>query len=560
MASSNATKLRALIKKNLLILKRNIVSTIFEILFPIVLVLLCYALKQAFSIKITYLTESEYDDYYQKEGVLYLSDGNKINYENQTKNNDYDLSILPVLKICSEKNAKREKRPIIAAINVPSEITDRILNECEGDLQLKIEKEKFKSVKDLNSYVKDKKYGKDDDHPLICFGISFNEENPHNYDYTIHYFDSSNQEGVQDIPDASWGLFDPFNSGPDLDNYELYQTSGYVYIMKIINEYILQKETNTNAKINLGMIAMPYIDSRKDPFSGVMGYIIPFFIVIAYMCPLCLYVFRMVGEKENKSKEGMKIMGLGEGTYFLSYFIQFFIIAFIDSIINTVFMSLMFRKIPFIFLFLILFLWTMDVFGLIFFFQSFIDKTRVALILSLLIYFIMFFLSMACMDEAAPKALKIVLSIFPPVCIELGIITIGKFESHFKQFHYWDYTKTYTNYSIAVMNLMQLIDFFLYLFLGYYLQNVLPHEFGIKRPWYFLFTKTYWCGNNKRNQRKNKDNDNNEEIDIHILKGGTEKEDEKTSKRKLNKVEKKKKTKILKEKNYIRTKQIQMML
>ena len=459
MASSNATKLRALIKKNLLILKRNTVSTIFEILFPIVLVLLCYALKQAFSLKITYLTESEYDDYYQKEGVLYLSDGNKINYENQTKNNDYDLSILPVLKICSEKNAKREKRPIIAAINVPSEITDRILNECEGDLQLKIEKEKFKSVKDLNSYVKDKKYGKDDDHPLICFGISFNEENPHNYDYTIHYFDSSNQEGVQDIPDASWGLFDPFNSGPDLDSYELYQTSGYVYIMKIINEYILQKETNTNAKINLGMIAMPYIDSRKDPFSGVMGYIIPFFIVIAYMCPLCLYVFRMVGEKENKSKEGMKIMGLGEGTYFLSYFIQFFIIAFVDSIINTVFMSLMFRKIPFIFLFLILFLWTMDVFGLIFFFQSFIDKTRVALILSLLIYFIMFFLSMACMDEAAPKALKIVLSIFPPVCIELGIITIGKFESHFKQFHYWDYTKTYTNYSIGVMNLMQLFIF-----------------------------------------------------------------------------------------------------
>jgi ATP-binding cassette subfamily A (ABC1) protein 3 len=268
----------------------------------------------------------------------------------------------------------------------------------------------------------------------------------------------------------------------------------------------------------------------------------------------------MVDEKENKSKGGMKIMGLSEGTYFLSYFIQYVIITFIDSVINTFFMSLLFPHIPSIFLFIILFLWALDIFGLIFFFQSFIDKTRVALILSLLIYFVMFFLSMACMDENSKKVLKIVLSIFPPVCLELGIITIGKFESHFKQFHYWDYTKTYTNYSIAVMNLMQLIDFFLYLFLGYYLQNVLPHEFGIKRPWYFLFTKTYWCGNNKRNQRKNKDNDNNEEIDIHILKGGTEKEDEKTSKRKLNKEEKKKKTKILKEKNYIRTKQIKMML
>jgi ABC-type multidrug transport system permease subunit len=178
--------------------------------------------------------------------------------------------------------------------------------------------------------------------------------------------------------------------------------------MKIINEHILNGGTDDNTdtyskKINFGMVAMPYESYRSDPFSSVIGYFIPFFIVIAYMCPLCLYVYRMVCEKENKSKEGMKIMGLGEGTYFLSYFIQYIIISLIDSIVNTIFLSLLFTKIPFYFLFLALFLWTLDVFALIFFFQSFIDKTRVALILSLLIYFVMFFLSMACMDESAKK-------------------------------------------------------------------------------------------------------------------------------------------------------------
>ena len=535
MASSSASKLRALMKKNLLILKRNICSTIFEIIFPIILLLLCYALKQAFKLKITTLSEDEYDTYYQDNSALYLSDGNKINYKTESQNSDYNLKILPVLKICSEENAKREKRSIIAAINVPDEITNRIIEDIGGDLTLTIEKNKFKTVDDLNSYIKDKKYGQDDEHPLICFGISYKQEG-HNYDYSMHYFDSSNQEGVQDIPDSTRGLFNRFRTGPDLDSYELYQTSGYVYIMKIINEHILKQETGKEVKINLGMIAMPYIDYRSDPFSGFMGYIIPFFIVIAYMCPLCLYVYKMVGEKENKSKEGMKIMGLGEGTYFLSYFIQYFIIAFIDSIINTIFMSLLFKKIPFIFLFLLLFLWTMDVFALIFFFQSFIDKTRVALILSLLIYFVMFFLSMACMDESAKKAVKIVLSIFPPVCIMLGIILLGKFESNFKQFHYGDYTKTYTNYSLGVMNLMQLIDFLLFLFLGYYLQNVLPHEFGIKRPVYFLCTKTYWCGSDKNNKNKNNNNVNQEidEIDQKIDK------ENKDSERKLNKSEKEK--------------------
>ena len=40
---------------------------------------------------------------------------------------------------------------------------------------------------------------------------------------------------------------------------------------------------------------------------------------------------------------------------------------------------------------------------------------------------------------------KIGMSILPPVCIELGIVLLGKFESHFKQFHPTDYTKIYTN-------------------------------------------------------------------------------------------------------------------
>jgi hypothetical protein len=104
------------------------------------------------------------------------------------------------------------------------------------------------------------------------------------------------------------------------------------------------------------------------------------------------------------------------------------------------------------------------------------------------------------MDEDANKILKIILSIFPPVCLELGIVLIGKFESHFKDFKIADYATTYTNYSIFIMNLMQIIDFLLYLFLGYYLQNVLPHDFGIKRPLYFLCTCDYW---NPKSKKKN---------------------------------------------------------
>ena len=521
-------------KKNLLILRRNIISTIFEILFPIVLILLCYAIRQAFTLKTFLFNEEEKDigNYIQNKSTIYkgTSSGMSMQYFfppiDPTLLVD-GLSIIPALKICSMMNSKYKPRPIIASIGVPEKIKRIINNEVTNFntqvvganlemLKLNIYFKDFENVDKLDEYVKDKKYGQEG-FPEICFGISFKKESETKYDYALHYFDSIFDQGVKDVPNVMNGLFDQFSSGPDLTSYKLYQSSGYTYIMKLINEHILNGGTDDNSndytkKINFGMVAMPYENYRSDPFSSVIGYFIPFFIVIAYMCPLCLYVYRMVGEKENKSKEGMKIMGLGEGTYFLSYFIQYIIISLIDSIVNTYFLSLLFSKIPFYYIFIVLFLWTLDVFALIFFFQSFIDKTRVALILSLLIYFVMFFISMACMDETSKKIIKIILSIFPPVCLELGIVLFGKFESHFRKFHPGDYVKTYTNYSLFIMNLMQLIDFFLFLFLGYYLQNVLPHEFGIKRPWYFLCTKDYWCGNkNKKNENKNKSANNQHE-------------------------------------------------
>ena len=70
----------------------------------------------------------------------------------------------------------------------------------------------------------------------------------------------------------------------------------------------------------------------------------------------------------------------------------------------------------------------------------------------------------------------------------LGIVLFGKFESHFRTFHLGDYATIYTNYSIFIMNLMQFIDFLLFLFIGYYLKNVfLPHDFGIKKNLYISF-------------------------------------------------------------------------
>ena len=138
------------------------------------------------------------------------------------------------------------------------------------------------------------------------------------------------------------------------------------------------------------------------------------------------------------------------------------------------------------------FLISINVFALAFCFQSFIDKTKESLIISLIIYFTMFFLHMLVMSENQTYGMKVGFSLFPPVTIFLGFSLLGKFEANYKQFYFKDIFITYTNYSIFIMYIMLIVDCLIYLFIGYYLQNVLKHEFGIRKPWYFLFTKEYW--------------------------------------------------------------------
>jgi hypothetical protein len=75
MKNSNTWKLQALMKKNYLILKRNIISTLFEIIFPIVLILLAYAIRKAFVLETFEFDKEEgsLEDYIKTKSVVYFN-------------------------------------------------------------------------------------------------------------------------------------------------------------------------------------------------------------------------------------------------------------------------------------------------------------------------------------------------------------------------------------------------------------------------------------------------------------------------------------------------------
>ena len=229
----------------------------------------------------------------------------------------------------------------------------------------------------------------------------------------------------------------------------------------------------------------------------------------------------MVVEKESRSKEVMKIMGMGEGTYFLSYFIEFFIVNIIYAFAVGFIANLMFYQIPYICIVLYLWLFGLNIFALAFFCQSFMDTTRLALIVSCLIYCLMLFVSAAVYDDNIKKIYKTIAALLPPVNLLLGAFTLGQFEGMFFKFHFKDIKENYLNYSMSTCYLMFMADFFIYLFLGYYLQNVIPHEYGVSKPWYFIFLPSYWCGNCSQKKPKRQIN---LEVNANLEKNKSEKD------------------------------------
>ena len=497
--SPSTRKLDALIKKNLLEMKRNIFSSFCEVFFPIILIFLFYLLKKAFKEEFHEFEKEEVS----VENFIKNHSTVNVNWSSDTYNiNDTwnGMTILSFLQICSNLNEQNKERSKIAAINLPQEIKDKLILDSKIYLDrqdgIVLSDESFidfDSLEKMNNYIEKTSYG-DDQNPLVCFGINFEKKNINNlneYNYTLYFFENDRYDGAADVPPSQY-ILDQFQSEPDMESFEKYKKNGYTYIMKVISEYIIKTETNKkNVDLTFGILPMIYKDYKSDSFGTVIGFLGPFFIVIAYMGHLCIYVYRMVLEKESKAKEGMKIMGLTDGIYFSSYFIIYVFISIFDSIVNSIIFIKIFETVPFIVFFFLFFLFSLNVFALAFFFQSFINKAKESLIISMLIYFIMFFISLLVTNDNASYGMKVSLSIFPPVTIYIGIILLGKFESHFRTFKFGDIFHMYTNYSIIIMCIMLILDIFIYLFLGYYFQNVLPKDYGVRKPWYFIFKKIF---------------------------------------------------------------------
>ncbi|XP_030747414.1 ATP-binding cassette sub-family A member 5-like [Sitophilus oryzae] len=275
-----------------------------------------------------------------------------------------------------------------------------------------------------------------------------------------------------------------------------YYYSGFLALQALIDF--------TKIKLDAGIenLDVPSILLEMFPKSSYTGswmvivrVLIPFYTVIALSQFITYLLILIVGEKEKKIKEGMKIMGLYDSVFWLSWFIIYAIFVLLLTIIycSLVFALNIFTNTSFGMIFLLIFMYSLSIIMFGFMITPFFDKSRTAGILgnfAVTILSLFYFIQVFARDSSS-IALWMV-SLISPAGFALAMdkaLLMDLAGQGVNLSNVWDGPDMPFGGSLIMMA----VDVVLYGFIAYYLDNVVPSEHGVKRSPFFCFNPSFWC-------------------------------------------------------------------
>ena len=256
---------------------------------------------------------------------------------------------------------------------------------------------------------------------------------------------------------------------------------------------ILGETTNVNFTIAQSFRAMPENSSTAIAFAvgSIVGSILyPF--AVSFLLPI--YVITLVREKEERILIMMKMNGLKQWVYIMTEYIHFYILHILTSfvfIITGVICQLEFftQTDPGVYI-LLLFVWGHVQVAMAFFLATFFNKARTALVSVFLLVLAGVIINVAISSLFPDDSTPIAYFIYPPFAFYRSLIVINAAA-------YSTSTPAYTMSLVIpgndVFNALWFMvwEYAVLVLATFYLVNVLPSEFGVRRPWHFPVSVTY---------------------------------------------------------------------
>eukprot|EP00002_Diphylleia_rotans_P008603 TRINITY_DN1856_c0_g1_i5.p1 TRINITY_DN1856_c0_g1~~TRINITY_DN1856_c0_g1_i5.p1 ORF type:complete len:1310 (-),score=247.31 TRINITY_DN1856_c0_g1_i5:79-4008(-) len=290
-----------------------------------------------------------------------------------------------------------------------------------------------------------------------------------------------------------------FIIGPNTSGRK-YLTSGFMSLQQAVDKaiFLYQKNGPKNTESRDATLALtsmtqeyPFPKYVSNEFYAAISTSIAFYICLGFLLFVVKLLSRLVTEKEKKIQEAMKIMGLKDSVFWMSWFASAFAVMFVTMLLLSFVakVGLVFERSDFGVIFVFFQLWGLSTITFCFLVSVFFQKAKVASSVGGILLFVSLLPNMSITVESSAGA-QAVGCLLAPTCLALGLELISDYEE--AQIGMIQSTTQEGEFSFSSIMLMLIIDTILYALLAWYLDQVLPRDYGIRRKWYFLFTPSYW--------------------------------------------------------------------
>uniref|UniRef100_A0A3Q2D7Z4 P-type phospholipid transporter n=1 Tax=Cyprinodon variegatus TaxID=28743 RepID=A0A3Q2D7Z4_CYPVA len=299
------------------------------------------------------------------------------------------------------------------------------------------------------------------------------------------------------IKDRFW---DP---GPAADPFNdmRYIWGGFVYIQDLVEKAVSYVLTGVKQNTGIYIQQMPYPCYVDDVFLRVLNRSLPLFMTLAWIYSVAMIIKGVVYEKEARLKETMRIMGLSTGTLWLSWLISSLIPFLISAVLLIALLKwgdiLPYSDPTVVFFFLMAFA-TATIMQC-FLISTFFSKANLAAACGGLIYFSLYLPYVLCVAwrDHLTSTHRVFASFLSPVAFGFGCEYFSQYEEQGVGIQWFNLRASPVEgdtYSFTTSITMLYVDAFIYALAAWYIEAVFPGQYGIPRPWYFIFQLNYWGG------------------------------------------------------------------
>eukprot|EP01119_Soliformovum_irregulare_P017046 TRINITY_DN5019_c0_g1_i1.p1 TRINITY_DN5019_c0_g1~~TRINITY_DN5019_c0_g1_i1.p1 ORF type:complete len:1613 (+),score=493.75 TRINITY_DN5019_c0_g1_i1:36-4841(+) len=263
----------------------------------------------------------------------------------------------------------------------------------------------------------------------------------------------------------------------------LWYSSGFLFLQNAIDQAILSGSSSNSTRI-ISTRMMPH---QAYIYRGTAAIIVyPLYLVMAFTPFLQYMLLKIVTEKEKKLKQGMEVMGLRDVVYWLSWFILYaaIMLVFVCIALLIGIFGGVWKYSDKGIIFLMLYLFGLSTLGIAFIATIFLTNPRAAGGLVSLLMIVMSAVNYG-IQSGISQTGSWLLSIFSPMAFSLGITEVLLQEAIGTGSH-WNNVDQITGVTnVRSCLIMLTLDTIAYLFLAMYLSRVVPSDAQISKPWWF---------------------------------------------------------------------------